>query len=286
MDNFQRYLQMAMDWGVVFIPKVLIAFVILWVGLRLISKFNILTNKALSARNVDATIRPFFASLVDVGLKFVLFVVVAGIFGFEISSIIALIGALAFAVGLALQGSLGHFASGILLLMLKPYRVGDEIKSGEAEGFVEEIQVFNTILRTRDNRHIIIPNGVITSGNIINYTSMGQRRVDMTFIVDEPNKVSAVLQVLKTAVDSCPDVSHDQRADIFLESFTADELHFVCRPWCKSEHYWDVWAYMQKAVKDGFDEADLTGNVHYVQMVHDRNEMIESRKSSEHERNY
>jgi small conductance mechanosensitive channel len=185
---------------------------------------------------------------------------------------------LAFAVGLALQGSLGHFASGILLLMLKPYRVGDEIKAGDAEGFVEEIQVFNTVLRTRDNRHIIIPNGVITSGNIINYTSLGQRRVDMVFTVDEPNKVSAVLAVLKTAVDGCPDVLHDQRADIFLESFNADELHFVCRPWCKSEHYWDVWAYMQKAVKDGFDEADLTGNVHYVQMVQDRTEMIESRK--------
>jgi small conductance mechanosensitive channel len=278
MDNFQRYLQMAMDWGVIFVPKVLMAVIILWVGLRLISKFNILTNKALTARNVDATIKPFFASLVDVGLKFVLFVVVAGIFGFEISSIVALIGALAFAVGLALQGSLGHFASGILLLMLKPYRVGDEIKSGDAEGFVEEIQVFNTVLRTRDNRHIIIPNGVITSGNIINYTSMGQRRVDMVFTVDEPNKVSAVLKVLKNAVDDCPNVLHEQRADISLESFNADELHFVCRPWCKSEHYWDVWAYMQKAVKDGFDEADLTGNVHYVQMVHDRTEMIEARK--------
>jgi small conductance mechanosensitive channel len=278
MDNFQRYLQMAMDWGVIFVPKVFMAVIILWVGLRLISKFNILTNKALTARNVDATIKPFFASLVDVGLKFVLFIVVAGIFGFEISSIVALIGALAFAVGLALQGSLGHFASGILLLMLKPYRVGDEIKAGDAEGFVEEIQVFNTVLRTRDNRHIIIPNGVITSGNIINYTSLGQRRVDMVFTVDEPNKVSAVLKVLKNAVDDCPNILHEQRADIFLESFTADELHFVCRPWCKSEHYWDVWAYMQKAVKDGFDEADLTGNVHYVQMVHDRTEMIESRK--------
>jgi small conductance mechanosensitive channel len=278
IDNFQRYLQMAMDWGIRFVPKVLLAFVLLWVGLRVIEKLNILTNKTLTARNIDTTIKPFFASLVDVGLKFVLFVVVAGIFGFEISSILALIGALAFAVGLALQGSLGHFASGILLLILKPYRVGDEIKSGEAEGFVEEIQVFNTILRTRDNRHIIIPNGVITSGNIINYTSLGQRRVDMTFIVDEPNKVGTVLHVLRNAVNSCPHVTHSQPAEIYLENFTADELHFACRPWCKSEDYWEVWAYMQKAVKDGFDEADLTGNVHYVQMVQDRTDMIEARK--------
>jgi small conductance mechanosensitive channel len=278
MDNFQRYLQMAMDWAVIFVPKVLMAFVILWVGLRIISKFNIITNKTLTARNIDSTIRPFFASLVDVGLKFVLFLVVAGIFGFEISSILALIGALAFAVGLALQGSLGHFASGILLLILKPYRVGDEIRVGDVEGFVEEIQVFNTMLRTRDNRHIIVPNGVVTSGNIINYTSLGTRRVDMTFIVDEPNKVTTVLQVLKNATDSCPYVLKEPAADIFLDNFNADELHFACRPWCKSEDYNNVWAFMQKAVKDGFDEADLTGNVHYVQMVQDRADMLESRK--------
>ena len=120
MDNVQRYIQMAIDWGVFFIPKLLIAFILLWVGLRVIAKLNIVTNKGLAARNIDATIRPFFASMVDVGLKFVLFLVVAGIFGFEITSILALISALAFAVGLALQGSLGHFASGILLLVLKP----------------------------------------------------------------------------------------------------------------------------------------------------------------------
>jgi small conductance mechanosensitive channel len=278
MDNFQRYLVMAMDWAVIFVPKVFMAAIILWVGLRVISKLSTLTNMTLTARNIDPTIRPFFVSMVDVGLKFFLFVIVAGIFGFEISSILALIGALAFAVGLALQGSLGHFASGILLLVLKPYRVGDEIKSGDAEGFVEEIQVFNTILRTRDNRHIIIPNGVITSGNIVNHTSMGTRRVDMSFIVDEPNKVGTVLQVLQNAVASCPDILEEPHTEIFLESFTADELHFACRPWCKSEKYWAVWGFMQKAVKDGFDEADLTGNVHYVQMVHDRTEMIESRK--------
>ncbi|MDZ7876987.1 MAG: mechanosensitive ion channel [Saprospiraceae bacterium] len=278
MDNFERYLVMAMDWAVIFVPKVLMAGIILWVGLRVISKISTLTNMTLTSRNIDPTIRPFFVSLVDVGLKFFLFVIVAGIFGFEISSILALIGALAFAVGLALQGSLGHFASGILLLVLKPYRVGDEIKSGDAEGFVEEIQVFNTILRTRDNRHIIIPNGVITSGNIINHTSLGQRRVDMSFIVDEPNSVDTVLKVLQKAVASCPDVLEDPATEIFLESFTADELHFACRPWCKSEKYWAVWGFMQKAVKDGFDEADLTGNVHYIQMVQDRLDMIKARK--------
>ena len=278
MDNFQRYLQMAMDWGIVFIPKVLIAFVLLWVGLRVISKLNYVTNKTLASRNIDSTIRPFFASMVDIGLRFVLFLVVAGIFGFEITSILALISALAFAVGLALQGSLGHFASGILLLILKPYKVGDEIKIGDAEGFVEEVQVFNTILRTRDNRLITIPNGIVTSGNIVNHTGLGKRRVDMVFIVDEPNRVFIVKEAILRAASGCPQILHDPEIEVFLEFFTCNELHFAVRPWCKSDDYWAVWAYMQEAVKDAFDDADLTGNINYVQMVQDRTEMITARK--------
>ncbi len=279
MDNLQRYLQMAMDWAVIFVPKVLMAFIILWVGLRIISKLNVVTTKTLSTRNIDATIRPFFASMVDISLRFVLFLIVAGIFGFEISSIVALIGALAFAVGLALQGSLGHFASGILLLILKPYKVGDEIKVGDAEGFVEEIQVFNTIIITRDHRRITVPNGLITSGNIINYSGQGNRRVDMTFIVDEPNTVSKVKEVIQKAAKSCPQILNDPPMEVFLDHFTCDELHFAVRPWCKAEDFWTVWGIMQEAVKDGFDEAELTGNIHYVQMVQDRHHMQEARHS-------
>jgi small conductance mechanosensitive channel len=273
MDNLNRYLQMAMDWGVVFVPKVILAFIILWVGLRVIAKLNNVTNKGLAARNIDSTIRPFFSSMVDVGLKFFLFLVVAGIFGFEITSILALISALAFAVGLALQGSLGHFASGILLLILKPYKVGDEIKVGDAEGYVQEIQVFNTILKTRDNRVITVPNGVVTSGNIINHTSLGVRRVDMTFVVDEPNQVGIVKKAIFKAAEKCPQILEEPRMEAFLEFFNCDELHFAVRPWCKSEDYWTVWSSMQEAIKDEFDEADLTGNVHYVQMIQDRNDV-------------
>ena len=278
MDNLQRYLQMGMDWAVIFVPKLLIALLILWIGLRIISKLNLLTNKTLAVRKVDSTIRPFFSSMVDIGLKFILFIVVAGIFGFEISSIIALLGALAFAVGLALQGSLGHFASGILLLVLKPYRVGDEVRIGDAEGFVEEVQVFNTIVRTRDNQLIIVPNGIVTSGMIHNLSGQGNRRVDMTFIVDEPNKVSVVKEVISQALKSCPQVLQNPSPEVFLESFNCDELKFAVRPWCKSEDYWQVWSFMQEAIKDGFDEADMTGNVHYVQMVNDRGEISKKHK--------
>ncbi len=278
MDNIQRYLQMSMDWAIVFVPKVFLAIIILWIGIRLINKLNILTNRSLAMRNIDATIRPFFASMVDISLRIILFLIVAGIFGFEISSIIALLGALAFTVGLALQGSLGHFASGILLLILKPYKVGDEIKVADAEGFVEEVQVFNTIIRTRDNRFITVPNGLVTSGNITNYTGHGNRRVDMVFIVDEPNPVSKVKKVILESAAKSPLILSDPPMELFLEHFDCDELHFAVRPWCKAQDYWQVWAFMQESVKNGFDEAELTGNIHYLQMVQDRDDLQESRR--------
>lgn len=273
-ESLKKYTQEAIDWAVKFAPKVLIAIIIFWVGLRIIQKINKITEKTLASRNIDATIRPFFASLVDVVLRLILFLVVANIFGFETTSFVAVISALAFAVGLALQGSLGHFASGILLLILKPYKVGDEIKIGDAEGFVDEIQVFNTILRTRDNRRIIIPNGVVTSGNIINISGQGIRRVDLEIIIDEPNHVMHVKKILEAAVAECPHLLPDKKTDIFLLNFDTDNMCFAVRPWCKSEDYWEVWAFMQERIKIGFDSADLTGNIQFVQLVDNRKSIM------------
>jgi small conductance mechanosensitive channel len=210
-----RYLKMAQDWAVLFVPKVILAVVVLYVGMRVIKKINELVAKSLKTGNIDATISPFISSMVNLGLKFALVLMVATTFGFDIASVLTLISALAFAVGLALQGSLGHFASGILLLLLKPYKVGDEVKIGETEGFVDEIQVFNTIIRTRDHRHVIIPNGVVTSGTITNLTGLGNRRVDMVFVVDEPNSVAKVKMVIQRALDSCPLIVKDMPTELF-----------------------------------------------------------------------
>jgi small conductance mechanosensitive channel len=272
-----RYLKMAQDWAVLFVPKVILAVVVLYVGMRVIKKINELVAKSLKTGNIDATISPFISSMVNLGLKFALVLMVATTFGFDIASVLTLISALAFAVGLALQGSLGHFASGILLLLLKPYKVGDEVKIGETEGFVDEIQVFNTIIRTRDHRHVIIPNGVVTSGTITNLTGLGNRRVDMVFVVDEPNSVAKVKMVIQRALDSCPLIVKDMPTELFLQHFTTDELHFAVRPWCKADDYWKVWDFVQEAVKNGFDETKMTGNVHYVQLVQGRDEVTKIR---------
>jgi len=275
MDNLHRYLQMAMDWGVIFVPKLIMTFIIIWVGFRVIHKLNEITSQVLTARKVDSTIKPFFASLVDVGLKFVLFLVVGSIFGFEISAIITLVSALAFAVGLALQGSLGHLASGILILILKPYKVGDEIKIGETEGHVDEIQVFSTIIRTRDNRRVFIPNGLVTSGTVTNMSGQGTRRVDMTIIVDEPNSVKKIKLALERAVGSCSMVLQSPAPEIFMDKFDSNNLFFAVRPWCASENYWQVWGFIHEAIKIEFDKENLIGNVHYVQLINKRADVFD-----------
>lgn len=267
MDNFNRYLQMAMDWGIIFIPKVIFALVLLFVGLRLIKRMSTTAKNTFSAKGLDPTIRPFFSSLVDLGLKFILFLLVAGIFGFEVTSILAILSALAFTVGLALQGSLGHFASGILLLIFKPYKVGDEIRVGDAEGFVTEIQVFNTVLKTRNARIITIPNGVITSGNIINLTGDGERRMDMIFIIDQPNDIVIVKEIIYNAVIKSSFVLQNHQIKVFLSDFNANELRFGAQPWCKSEEFSDAWASVQEEVKTALDNANLKNRVSFVQIL-------------------
>jgi small conductance mechanosensitive channel len=267
VDNFNRYLQMAMDWGIVFVPKAIFAIILLFIGLRLVNKVGNTAKTAFSTKNIDPTIRPFFSSLIDLGLKFVLFLVIAGVFGFEITSILAILSALAFTVGLALQGSLGHFASGILLLIFKPYKVGDEIRVGDAEGFVTEIQVFNTVLRTRNARIITIPNGVITSGNIINLTGSGERRMDMIFIIDQPNDIVKVKEIIYNAVLKSPFVLQNHKTKVFLSDFNANELRFGAQPWCKSEEFSDAWASVQEEVKIALDSANLMTRVNLVQMI-------------------
>ncbi len=267
VDNFNRYFQMAMDWGVAFVPKAFFALILLFIGLRLINSINQTAKATFSARNIDHTIRPFFSSMIDLGLKILLVLIVAGIFGFEITSILAILSALAFAVGLALQGSLGHFASGILLLIFKPYKVGDEIRVGDAEGFVTEIQVFNTVLRTRNARIITVPNGVITSGNIVNLTGDGERRMDMIFVIDQPNDIEKVKQIIHKAVSKSPFLLENHVIKVFLRDFNSTEMRFGAESWCKSEQYSDAWASVQEEVGMALGKANLVTRVTLVQMV-------------------
>jgi len=240
-----------------YIPKIAGAILTLIIGLWIIGWITNLAKKTMKKRGIDDTVRPFLASLINVGLKVLLLLSVAGIFGVETTSFVAIFGAMAFAIGMALQGSLGHFASGVMILIFKPYLVGDLVEIGGQTGVVKEIQVFNTVLITPDNKKIIVPNGVVTSGVITNISGQGEIRVDMTYGIGYTDDIDAAKKIFKEVAKTCPHIIQDKEVDIFVSELADSSVNFAVRPWAKSEHYWDVYFFMHEQVKKQLDAANI-----------------------------
>ena len=249
-NYFNQFGQMAIDYA----PKVIGALLTYIIGTFIIDWLTKMLSSTFQKRNVDHTIRPFFVSIVSVGLKIMLLLTVAGMFGVQTTSFIAIFTALVFAIGTALSGTLGHFASGVMLLIFKPYKVGDLVTVAGQTGSVEEIAVFNTVLRTLDNKKIIIPNGNVTSNIITNISGQGQIRVDMLYNVANSNDVDKVRAVVQQVSDSCPKILKTPACDILVQNSPMGMTEFAVRPWCNSADYWDVYYFMQENIKKAFDK--------------------------------
>ncbi len=241
-----------------YLPMVVGAILTLVIGFWVIGWITKVVQRTLERKAIDETVRPFLVSLVNVGLKVLLLLSVAAMFGIETTSFVAIFGALAFAVGMALQGSLGHFASGILLLTFKPYKVGDLVDLGGHVGTVEGIQIFNTVLKTLDNKRIIIPNGVVTSGVMINISGQEIIGVDMTYGIGYSDDIDKAREVIQQVANECPHVIDEPETLIKVSELADSSVNFLVRPWCKSEHYWDVYFYMHENVKKAFDKAGVS----------------------------
>ena len=240
-------------------PKVIGAILTLIIGFWIIKLLTSRIKTMLAKRNVDESVRPFLASLVNVGLKVMLILAVAGMFGVETTSFVAVFGALAFAVGMALQGSLGHFASGVLLLTFKPYKVGDLVDlAGGKVGTVEEIQIFNTILATLDNKRIIIPNGVVTSNVMVNISGQGTIGVELEYGISYNDDIDKARQIILEVGKTCEWILIDPKQGVVVGSLGDSSVNLNTRPFVKSEHYWDTFFYMQENVKKEFDKAGIS----------------------------
>lgn len=238
-------------------PRVVGALLTLLIGFRVIAFITRQLSRYFERKDFDKTIEPFLLSLVSVGLKVMLLLAVAGMFGIETTSFVAIFSALAFAIGLALQGNLSHMAAGILVLIFRPFKVGDFIVAQGYSGTVKEIQIFTTILTTLDNRIIIIPNGAITSGPIENLTAPGERKVPMVFGIGYGDDIDKARTIIQQVADSCPQINHDKPVDIFVIELGDNSVNFAVRPWCTNEDYWDVHFYMHEHVKKEFDKNDI-----------------------------
>lgn len=248
----EKYVDQFTGMAVTYAPKVLLAILTLIIGFWIANKITGLVSSILRRRKADETVIPFLSSIVGVLLKVVVLISVAGMFGIQTTSFVALLASAGLAVGLALQGSLGHFASGVLLLTFRPYKVGDLVTISGFTGEVESIQVFNTVLKTLDNKRIIIPNGAVTSAPMTNISGQGTIRVDMQFSVSELESIDKVKKVAQEVSDANPLILKDPGTDILVNSLEKGITKFAIRPWCKSEHYWDVYYYMQENIKRQF----------------------------------
>ncbi|MEZ4918912.1 MAG: mechanosensitive ion channel [Saprospiraceae bacterium] len=246
------------EWLTLYAPKVVGAILTLVIGLFVINQLSHRLQKFLEKRTIDPNVRPFLGSLFSVGLKVLLLLSVASMFGIETTSFVAIFSALAFAVGMALQGNLGHFASGVLILVFKPYKVGDLVEIEGKVGSVEGIQVFHTVLRTLDNKRIIIPNGVVTGGVVVNISGQGTIRVDMTFGIGYGDDIDKARAVIQKVADSCPQVLKNPPVDILVSELGDSSVNFAVRPWCDSADYWDVYFYMHENIKKAFDKEGVS----------------------------
>lgn len=261
MDKINSYLTNFGEWLAVFAPKVLGALVVFIIGLYLINLVTRLVSKGISKRNLDVSLQSFLGSLVSVGLKILLLISVAGMLGIQTTSFVAVIGALGLAVGLALQGSLANFAGGVLILVFKPFKVGDLIESGGQTGHVTEIQIFNTILLTPENKTVILPNGGVSNGTIINYSRHGNLRVDISMAVAPDNDIEKARRIALQAIEANRFILKDPAPSVNVNKIGDGMVTLAIRPYATPADYWDAFFTVQEDVKNAWDKNEISGPV-------------------------
>lgn len=237
--------------------KVLSALVILIIGLWIIKMLMKAVKKIMSNRRLDVSLQGFLTSLISWALKIFLFVTVASQLGIETTSFAAIIGAAGLAIGMALQGSLANFAGGALIMIFKPFKIGDYIKAQGEEGTVKQIEIFTTKLNTIDNKEIIIPNGTLSNGNIINYSSEGRRRVDLTFGVSYDADIKQTKEVLMSVLTSTPQTLKDPAPTVMVSELADSSVNFLTRTWVNTADYWNVYFYIMENTKIASDKAGI-----------------------------
>jgi small conductance mechanosensitive channel len=254
MDILEQIQGLILTYGL----NILGAIVIIMIGRWLAGIVSRWVRKALARTNSNEALLRFLSNLVYYAILAFSAVAALERVGVQTASFIAVLGAAGLAIGLALEGALANFASGVIILMLKPFSIGDLVEVGEVLGTVEDIQIFSTILTTLDNKMVIIPNGQITGGHIVNYSKRGSLRVDMTFGIgysDDLLKAKKLLEQIlaedeRVLVDPAPMVAVSELAD--------SSVNFAVRPFVAVEHYWDVYFAIHETVKLRFDQAGIS----------------------------
>jgi small conductance mechanosensitive channel len=258
MEEVNTYVELAKGLVAAYGLKVIAAIVIFIVGKWLSGVLSRAVGRAMARAKTDEILVKFVRNIVYAGL--LAFVILAAIaqLGIQTTSFIAVIGAAGLAVGLALQGSLSNFAAGVMLIIFRPFKVGDFIEAAGTSGVVEEIMIFSTKMKSPDNKQLYVPNGGIISGTIVNYSAKDQRRVDLVFGCGYGDDIKQAKALLEEIVTGNPLVLGDPAPTIGVLELGDNSVNFAVRPWVNTADYWDAYFQITEAVKERFDAAGLS----------------------------
>ncbi len=254
MENAEKYLDLIYSWlienGISLITGILLLVAGLWI-IAIVTRWF---NKLMEKRDLNPSLRPFLKSLFNVTLKILLVITVMSMVGIQMTSFIAILGAAGLAIGMALSGTLQNFAGGIIILILKPFKVGDYITAGGHSGTVHEIQIFNTILKSIDNKTIILPNGSIANNSIINFSAEATRRVDLEFGIGYGDDIDKAKEILWNIINNDERILKDPEPLIAVKELANSSVNIAVRVWVKSENYWPYFWDIHERVKKEFDK--------------------------------
>ncbi|MBE0391769.1 small conductance mechanosensitive channel [Flavobacterium sp. 7E] len=259
-----NYLEKITNFGLEYAPKLLGGLLVLFIGLWVTKLVTKAVGKSLTKSSIDQSLVPFLKSLTNIILKALLIITVMGMIGIEMTSFVAIIGAAGLAVGLALSGTLQNFAGGVIILILKPFKIGDFVEAQGFLGTVKEINIFSTLLNTPDKKLVIIPNGPLSTGALINYSAEPLRRVDWTFGIAYGDDVENFKKAINQFISEDDRILKDPAGFIGLSELADSSVNFAVRVWVDSANYWGVFFDMNEKVYTKFPDYDL--NIPFPQM--------------------
>lgn len=258
MENVQVYIDTAVEYAMLYLPKLLLAIIVLIVGAFLIKKTTRGIKNLLLNKKMDPSLIPFLTGIFKALFWVLLIISVASMVGVETTSFIAVLGAAGLAIGLALQGSLANFAGGVIILILRPYKVGDVIETQGIIALVTEIQIFHTILKSYDNKVIIIPNGPLANSNIINYSTMETRLVEWVFGISYDDDIDKAKSTIKKTIFNDPRVLNQAEPFINLSELGDSSVNLKVRAEVAQADYWTVFFEMTENIKKAFDKEGIS----------------------------
>ena len=258
LSKAEQLMKVLMDSGIYLGKRIVTAVIVFLIGRIIIGLLNKLFRKILIRRNVELSIRTFLGSMVNILLTVLLIISVVGALGVETTSFAALLASAGVAIGMALSGNLQNFAGGLMVLLFKPYKVGDVIEAQSVSGTVKEIQIFHTILTTFDNKVIYVPNGALSSGVITNYSNQATRRVDWVFGIEYGEDYERVKSVIERLAARDERILTDPLPFIALHALADSSVNVTLRAWVKSEDYWGVYFDMNQKVYETFNSEGIS----------------------------